>query len=473
MPKDRRVNPLSSSQLRVSPYSCSSRDLNSNKLDTSLPPSLDESEWEEARCSICMEHPHNAVLLICSSREKGCRPYMCDTSHRHSNCLDQYRKSIPTADSTDRPDDEFMMWMRQTSLQPNSSLGVQAQQLTCPLCRGQISGWIVIEAARKCMNAKVRSCSMESCDFIGNYDELRKHARCEHPSVRPSEADPQRQSDWARLERERDLGDTLSAYQSQFGSDLDGDDPLGWYDLDQDNDPFEGHWPAGVFFDDFFSGIHSESEDEESVYGDMLIDLHSEVEFSFSFLNDLSFDPWDEGRSYGSARSGSSSVNRSTRSSTDYHLETLNRDWNGSAPSRHMRNPSPPTAPSRHGGNSSRPVARSRDMPSSSRPTAPPSRQTSSSSRLTVPSRHTPSSLRPRLPSRHAGNSLPQNVPSRYSPNSLQPARDAPNSSPATVSSRRVRSTSRPTAPSRRAPNNSQSTASSSAQQRQLDERRN
>ncbi|CDO98118.1 unnamed protein product [Coffea canephora] len=456
MPKDRRVNRLSSSQSRVSPYNRGSRDLNSNKLDASLPPSLDESEWEEARCPICMEHPHNAVLLICSSREKGCCPYMCDTSHRHSNCLDQYRKSsIPTADSTARPDDEFLTWMlyrngggngggRQTSLQPNSSLGVQALEHTCPLCRGQISGWIVIEAARKYMNAKVRSCSMESCDFIGNYDELRKHARCKHPSVRPSEADPQRQSDWARLERQRDLGDTLSAYQSRFGSDLDGDDPPGWYDLNQDDDPFEGHWSAGVFFDDFFSGIHSESEDEESVYGDTLIDLHSEVEFSFSFLNDLSFYPWDEGRSSGSARTGSSLLNRSTRSrsSPDYHPETLNRNWNESAPSRYTQNSSRPTAPSGHSGNSSRPIARSRDMPSSSGPTAP-SRHTSSSWRPTVPS-----FLRPSVPSRHIGNSLPANVPSTHSPSSLQPARDAPNSSRATAPSRHESSTSRPTAPS-------------------------
>ncbi|XP_019705643.1 uncharacterized protein [Elaeis guineensis] len=49
-------------------------------------------EWDEISCPICMDHPHNAVLLICSSHEKGCRSYICDTSYRHSNCLDRFKK---------------------------------------------------------------------------------------------------------------------------------------------------------------------------------------------------------------------------------------------------------------------------------------------------------------------------------------------------------------------------------------------
>ena len=50
--------------------------------------------FEDTRCPVCMEHPHNAILLICSSHDKGCRPFMCDTSYRHSNCFDQFRKSF-------------------------------------------------------------------------------------------------------------------------------------------------------------------------------------------------------------------------------------------------------------------------------------------------------------------------------------------------------------------------------------------
>ena len=30
------------------------------------------------------------------------------------------------------------------------------------------------------MNSKARSCSIEICDFIGTYSELRKHSRSEH-----------------------------------------------------------------------------------------------------------------------------------------------------------------------------------------------------------------------------------------------------------------------------------------------------
>ncbi|KAM3200277.1 hypothetical protein P3L10_032639 [Capsicum annuum] len=92
MPKDRRVNSFSFKKSRTSPYTSISKnsDLNSQK---SLPKVVNEREWEEARCPICMEHPHNAVLLLFSSREKGCQPYMCNTSNRHSNCLDQFRKS--------------------------------------------------------------------------------------------------------------------------------------------------------------------------------------------------------------------------------------------------------------------------------------------------------------------------------------------------------------------------------------------
>ncbi|WCJ40608.1 hypothetical protein M5689_021520 [Euphorbia peplus] len=129
-------------------------------------------KWEEARCPICFEHPHNAVMLNCSSFDKGCQPFMCNTSSRHSNCYEQFHKSA------------------------------KAKQLACPLCRGQISGWSVVEPAREFMNSKTRTCSTEACDFAGNYMELRKHARSKHPTVKPSAVDSERQRKWARLERE-------------------------------------------------------------------------------------------------------------------------------------------------------------------------------------------------------------------------------------------------------------------------------
>lgn len=161
----------------------------------------DIREWDEARCPICMEHPHNAVLLQCSSSDKGCRAYMCDTSYRHSNCLDQFRKSTPGSGG----DGE------------GSEVKPEIANLTCPLCRGEVKGWTVVEGARHYMNGKPRSCSLETCSFNGVYKELRKHARTEHPCLRPSEADPDRQRDWRRMERQRDIGDLLSGIRSALG----------------------------------------------------------------------------------------------------------------------------------------------------------------------------------------------------------------------------------------------------------------
>lgn len=107
-----------------------------------------------------MEHPHNAVMLICFSREKGCHPYMSDTSHRHSNCLDQFCKSSPAVPPTGLPKDESVRRMhnggrgRQILSESNKSLGGERLELVCPLCRGKILGCIVIEAARGYMNSK-------------------------------------------------------------------------------------------------------------------------------------------------------------------------------------------------------------------------------------------------------------------------------------------------------------------------------
>lgn len=64
------------------------------------------------------------------------------------------------------------------------------------------------------MNSKPRSCSLETCDYRGTYSELRKHARRDHPFVRPTEVDSGRQSDWMRMDREGDWEDFLSASHS-------------------------------------------------------------------------------------------------------------------------------------------------------------------------------------------------------------------------------------------------------------------
>ncbi|KAL5547976.1 hypothetical protein UlMin_003207 [Ulmus minor] len=240
MPKERRDRSVSRDRCRASPYPCSSS--NRKRPSTKIPAELEEDvkEWEEARCPVCMEHPHNAVLLMCSSHEKGCRPYMCDTSYRHSNCLDQFRKSFAAETSSAEPPLEDVqlpttqLSPSQTSestvttemldqtieeVTPSSCEHQTAPKLVCPLCRGDIKEWIVVEDARHFMNAKSRSCSCETCNFSGTYTDLRKHARLEHPLVRPSEADPERERNWRRLERQRDLGDLLSTFQSSMGDE--------------------------------------------------------------------------------------------------------------------------------------------------------------------------------------------------------------------------------------------------------------
>lgn len=166
---------------------------------------------------MCMEHPHNAVLLVCSSHDKGCRPYMCDTSHRHSNCLDQFCKAFSAAASC-----------------PENNGGDDPEQspakMACPLCRGAVVDWIAAEPARRrYMNGKARVCSLETCAFSGTYGELRKHARTEHPSVRPSDVDPERQRTWRRMERQRDIEDLLSSIRPLFA---DGEMAVAGNDVD-------------------------------------------------------------------------------------------------------------------------------------------------------------------------------------------------------------------------------------------------
>ncbi|WZY78781.1 hypothetical protein YC2023_025165 [Brassica napus] len=213
MPKERKQRSVSHERLRGSSLYCES--------SRALKPSEKQvKEWEEARCPVCMEHPHNGILLVCSSYDNGCRPYMCDTSHRHSNCFDQYRKaSKQTPTETEGVVAEVASEV--TVVNPREGEAEAEQEngkpkLTCPLCRGNIKEWVVDEPARCFMNAKRRSCSSETCEFSGTYSDLRKHARLLHPGVRPSEADPERQRSWRRLERQRDLGDLLSTLQSSF-----------------------------------------------------------------------------------------------------------------------------------------------------------------------------------------------------------------------------------------------------------------
>lgn len=322
MPKDRNSGSPALRDVRHHPYKLYSRGSDALKAEKFA----ERKEWEDAVCPICLESPHNAVLLLCTSHDKGCRPFMCNTSYRHSNCLDQYRKSQASLKKIEVPrqeneqhshdvtstgealdlsivdatsfsgsrrasrrtgsvhnhpldpaamsgasDDVLSLQItsmesvfatrRSQRLTSNSSIqsaGIllshqevdsevvapgshetntaelttdaspskraDVKDLLCPLCRGKVNSWQVIDVARKHLNGKSRSCSQETCTFSGTYEELRAHARCEHPSARPSEVDPARQRDWRRMERQRDMGDVLSSIRSAMpGAAVFGD----------------------------------------------------------------------------------------------------------------------------------------------------------------------------------------------------------------------------------------------------------
>ncbi|PON67773.1 Zinc finger, RING/FYVE/PHD-type [Trema orientale] len=171
-----------------------------------------KKDWEDATCSVCMEFPHNAVLLLCSSYNKGCRPYMCATSNRYSNCLEQYKKAytkVASAQSSEQLGGSIInVGSSSEGGQPNEKSEVP--ELLCPLCRGQVKGWTVVEPARKYLNAKKRTCMQDKCTFVGNYKELRKHVKAHHPLARPRAVDPVLEEKWKRLECERERSDVIS-----------------------------------------------------------------------------------------------------------------------------------------------------------------------------------------------------------------------------------------------------------------------
>ncbi|KAK4271127.1 hypothetical protein QN277_019864 [Acacia crassicarpa] len=208
----------SSRQFRLTPYplpSCK-RDICENLCPKKCSKVLDKKEWEDVTCSVCMEYPHNAVLLLCSSHDKGCRPYMCGTSFRHSNCLDQYKKAYTKVVSSNNGQ-AVQGSIDNPSPLPDSNLPNEKDEVTvlaCPLCRGQVKGWTVVQPAREYLNAKKRGCMQDSCSFMGNYKELKKHVRAEHPSGCPRDVDPAHEQKWRWLEWEREREDVISTITS-------------------------------------------------------------------------------------------------------------------------------------------------------------------------------------------------------------------------------------------------------------------
>ncbi|CAM0951637.1 unnamed protein product [Alopecurus aequalis] len=149
--------------------------------------------WKDAVCPVCIECPHDAVLLLCSSHDKGCRPYVCGTDFLHSNCLEQLMESRRNSGSCDEPG---------------------SVELTCPLCRGEVKGYTLVEPAREQLNRNRRSCMQDGCSYIGTYRQLCKHARKKHPSAKPRAADPLHTYRWRRLEFRTAIQDMICATNS-------------------------------------------------------------------------------------------------------------------------------------------------------------------------------------------------------------------------------------------------------------------
>ncbi|XP_077224261.1 uncharacterized protein LOC143857702 [Tasmannia lanceolata] len=218
---------LSSRQYRSTPYPLPSR--GRERLEKAVNPkksskTSEKKDWEDGICSVCMDFPHNAVLLLCSSHDKGCRPYICATSYRYSNCLNQFIKAYTKVISPPHEPSQVRDGMWHESREnlgfrlDRSWVGEKSGSLEppCPLCRGQVKGWTVVEGAREYLNAKKRSCIQDECSFVGTYKQLRKHVPAQHPRARPHKVDPILEQKWRRLEREREHDDVMSTIRSSM-----------------------------------------------------------------------------------------------------------------------------------------------------------------------------------------------------------------------------------------------------------------
>ncbi|XP_010555786.1 PREDICTED: uncharacterized protein LOC104825196 [Tarenaya hassleriana] len=199
---------------QVNPYQIKKGGVRKGNRARKYRKALKGREWKGVTCPVCLEIPHNAVLLLCLSYHKGCRPYMCATSSRFSNCLEQYKKAYTKEDKTETE-----------------------PQLLCPLCRGQVKGWTVVEDARKYLNSKKRACMQDNCTFVGSYRKLRKHVKNVHPRACPRAVDPVLEEKWKKLEFERERSDVISTIMTSTPGAM----VLGDYVIEPYNDVYGHH----------------------------------------------------------------------------------------------------------------------------------------------------------------------------------------------------------------------------------------
>uniref|UniRef100_A0A0D9YMC7 C2H2-type domain-containing protein n=1 Tax=Oryza glumipatula TaxID=40148 RepID=A0A0D9YMC7_9ORYZ len=210
---------------------------------------LDKSWMEDITCPICLDFPHNAVLLRCTSYEKGCRPFICDTDQSRSNCLERFKGAhgLPTN-----------MKVPSFNGAPLDSIHIISSNTTdrpaCPLCRGDVIGWVVIDEARLHLNQKKRCCEESCCSYVGNFHELQKHTQQKHPNSRPSEIDPARRVDWENFQQSSDIIDVLSTIHAQVPNGIVLGDYVIEYGDDDAGDDYEvyhrvrGNWWTSCIF---------------------------------------------------------------------------------------------------------------------------------------------------------------------------------------------------------------------------------
>ncbi|ESR63385.1 c2h2-type domain-containing protein [Citrus sinensis] len=213
------------------------------------------TNWDDVTCPICLDFPHNGVLLLCSSYEKGCRPFVCDTDHLHSNCLDRFKNAYgvsPPSTSEVNSAANTQPMVSEDSCRP-----------ACPLCRGEVTGWVVADKVRDYLNEKKRCCEEDQCTFAGTYLELRKHAQLEHPHSRPSKIDPARQLDWENFQQSSEIIDVLSTIHSEVPRGVVLGDYVIEYGDDETGDEFEdfpgdeGNWWTSCILYQVFDNLRN------------------------------------------------------------------------------------------------------------------------------------------------------------------------------------------------------------------------
>ncbi|XP_008219926.1 PREDICTED: uncharacterized protein LOC103320086 [Prunus mume] len=224
------------------------------------------TNWEDVTCPICLDFPHNGVLLQCSSYEKGCHAFVCDTNHLHSNCLDRF-KSAYGMSSPSKSDVSPAVSTEQMASEEDC-------RPTCPLCRGEVTGWVVVDKARRHLDVKKRCCEEHQCTFMGTYLELQKHAQLEHPHSRPSKIDPARQLDWDNFQQSSEIIDVLSTIHSEVPRGVVLGDYVIEYGDDETGDEFEDfhgderNWWTSCILYQVFDNLRNSRNRRRSRVGD-------------------------------------------------------------------------------------------------------------------------------------------------------------------------------------------------------------